>query len=135
MTESNRIEYKRELTNSLECEQDDFFVGYSMLRNKTLMRVSEIAADTLKGNPSIRYVTLSGPTFARDVAMEQPTTAVVAGHDTDAARTAQHLLNSHRFRVYLNSDHIGVELGANFHAAVACHVPCREHCPCCSLWQ
>ena len=39
MTESNRIEYKRELTNSLECEQDDFFVGYSMLRNKTLMRV------------------------------------------------------------------------------------------------
>ncbi len=39
MTESNRVEYKRELTNSLECEQDDFFVGYSMLRNKTLMRV------------------------------------------------------------------------------------------------
>jgi predicted HTH transcriptional regulator len=55
--ESNRIEYKRELTDTLEKEvvallnyhdgsaihpgqdQDDFFAGYSMPRNKTLMRV------------------------------------------------------------------------------------------------
>ena len=49
MTESNRIEYKQQLTDSLEItsagsiypgqEQDDFFAGYSMPRNKALMRI------------------------------------------------------------------------------------------------
>ena len=37
MTESNRIEYKRELTDSLE--KEDFLAGYSNPRNKALIRV------------------------------------------------------------------------------------------------
>ena len=89
------------------------------IENETLMRVSEIFDDLTPKTLNLKYVTLSGPTFAKDVAMKQPTTAVVAGKTGEAARIAQNMFNTKRFRVYLNEDHIGVELGGALKNVIA----------------
>ncbi|MBR6585721.1 MAG: NAD(P)H-dependent glycerol-3-phosphate dehydrogenase [Firmicutes bacterium] len=74
----------------------------------TLMRLSEVAKKIM---PEVRYVALSGPSHAEEVAREMPTTVVVAGYDHDLAVDVQNLFNTERFRVYTNEDLLGVELG------------------------
>src|SRR4029079_10343306 len=55
---------------------------------------------------------LSGPNFAEEIADGLPAAAVIASLDRDLAATLQELVNSPRFRVYVNSDLVGVELCA-----------------------
>ena len=74
----------------------------------TLMRLSEVAKKIM---PEVRYIALSGPSHAEEVAREMPTTVVVAGYDHDLAVDVQNLFNTERFRVYTNEDLMGVELG------------------------
>ena len=74
----------------------------------TLMRLSEVAKRIM---PEVRYIALSGPSHAEEVAREMPTTVVVAGYDHDLAVDVQNLFNTERFRVYTNEDLLGVELG------------------------
>jgi len=74
----------------------------------TLMRLSEVAKKIM---PEVRYIALSGPSHAEEVAREMPTTVVVAGYDHDLAVDVQNLFNTERFRVYTNEDLLGVELG------------------------
>ncbi len=57
----------------------------------------------------VRFSVLSGPNHAEEVAADQPTATVVAG-DPDLCNTVQRLLGGPRFRVYVNSDLVGVEL-------------------------
>ena len=54
---------------------------------------------------------LSGPTFAREVAQDLPSLIVAASRVEANARRVQAAFSSPRFRVYTNSDVIGVELG------------------------
>jgi glycerol-3-phosphate dehydrogenase (NAD(P)+) len=54
---------------------------------------------------------LSGPNLAREVVRDLPTSTVIASASDEVARRGQLLLNSQTFRVYTNSDVIGVELG------------------------
>lgn len=53
---------------------------------------------------------LSGPNMAEEVAAGLPGATVVASEDEALARRLQEALNSPRFRVYVNTDLIGVEL-------------------------
>ncbi len=53
---------------------------------------------------------LSGPNMAEEIAEGLPTAAVVASEDAAFAGELQHALNSSLFRVYVNSDLVGVEL-------------------------
>ncbi len=79
------------------------------LEEGTLSRMTEILEEIL--SPSVRVGTLSGPTFAREVALGRPTAAVVASRLEDVARSVQALLGSPSFRLYTSPDVIGVELG------------------------
>ena len=54
---------------------------------------------------------LSGPNLAGEVAAGAPTTTVVASADIQLAKYAQQVLMCSTFRVYTNTDVIGVELG------------------------
>jgi len=82
------------------------------LENGTLLRMSEVIADALRGrNFSPRVGALSGPSFAKEVARGDPTAVTVASIDNDLARAVQEAFNDSRFRVYTNDDVIGVELG------------------------
>jgi len=53
---------------------------------------------------------LSGPNMAEEVAAGLPGATVVASEDEALARRLQEALNSPQFRVYVNTDLIGVEL-------------------------
>lgn len=74
----------------------------------TLLRLSQVAGELL---PSVRYVTLSGPSHAEEVARQLPTTVAVASKDIELSMMIQDVFNTDRFRVYTNDDIVGVELG------------------------
>jgi glycerol-3-phosphate dehydrogenase (NAD(P)+) len=59
-----------------------------------------------------RVAVLSGPTHAEEIADGLPAAAVVASEDEELVTQLQHALISPRFRVYVNSDLVGVELCA-----------------------
>ena len=79
---------------------------------ETGKRISEVAGEVLGAGPGgLRFVCLSGPSFAREVAAGQPTAVVAASDDGELARTIQAELSVHNFRIYTNSDVVGTELG------------------------
>ena len=55
---------------------------------------------------------LSGPNMAREIAEGLPSAAVIASEDERLAEDLQEAINSLIFRVYVNSDLVGVELCA-----------------------
>ena len=65
------------------------------------------------------YAALSGPNLAREIARGVPTSSVIASLDAQTADRAQELLSSHLFRVYTNTDLLGVELGGALKNVVA----------------
>ena len=82
------------------------------LESASLLRMTEVIADVLRKNKfTPRLGTLSGPSFAKEVARGDPTAVTVASSDSELARAVQQAFNSSRFRVYTNDDVIGVELG------------------------
>jgi glycerol-3-phosphate dehydrogenase (NAD(P)+) len=79
-------------------------------------RMSEVASARCPGSP---IAVLSGPTFAREVALGLPTAAVVASVDPDVAKALQRQLSSPEFRLYTNRDVLGVEIGGAPKNAIA----------------
>ena len=83
----------------------------------SLMRMSEVIKDVL---PEQKLAILSGPTLAKEVLQGKPTAACVASEDMEAAEFVQHALNvPGKFRLYTNSDVIGVELGGSLKNVIA----------------
>jgi glycerol-3-phosphate dehydrogenase (NAD(P)+) len=61
--------------------------------------------------PANRVAALSGPSFAREVAMGIPTTIVCASESDATAKTVQGLFHRPEFRIYRSTDILGVEYG------------------------
>jgi glycerol-3-phosphate dehydrogenase (NAD(P)+) len=78
------------------------------IERETFALMTDIVAEELPGRP---VVALSGPSFAAEVAMRQPTAVVAASRDSAAALQTQQLFSSPEFRVYTQRDVVGVELG------------------------
>jgi glycerol-3-phosphate dehydrogenase (NAD(P)+) len=78
---------------------------------ETLRTVSQICTELLPAELTGRFVALSGPTFAREVAQGLPSLIVAASRDEAAARRVQAAFSCPCLRVYTNTDVIGVELG------------------------
>jgi glycerol-3-phosphate dehydrogenase (NAD(P)+) len=72
------------------------------------LRMSELFAGLL---PDHAAAALSGPSFAREVALGKPTALVIASTDVRVARRLQERLTAPAFRLYTNRDLVGVELG------------------------
>jgi glycerol-3-phosphate dehydrogenase (NAD(P)+) len=66
-----------------------------------------------------RFVALSGPSFALEVARGLPTAAVLAGDDGELLSRLQKALSSPAFRFYSSSDVVGVELAGALKNVVA----------------
>ena len=83
----------------------------------SLKRMSEVIKDEL---PNSKLVILSGPTLAKEILNGCPTAASVASEDMNAAEFVQkHLSVVSKFRLYTNSDVIGVELGGSLKNVIA----------------
>jgi glycerol-3-phosphate dehydrogenase (NAD(P)+) len=78
---------------------------------ETLRTVSQICCGVLGDAAIERYVALSGPTFAREVAQELPSLIVAASKNPAASKRVQAAFSCSCLRVYTNSDVVGVELG------------------------
>jgi len=61
--------------------------------------------------PANRVAALSGPSFAREVALGIPTTVVCACESDGTAKTVQGLFHRPEFRIYRSTDILGVEYG------------------------
>ncbi|PKR78859.1 NAD(P)H-dependent glycerol-3-phosphate dehydrogenase [Halalkalibacillus sediminis] len=78
---------------------------------ETHKRISEMMTDELGNERGNKIVVLAGPSHAEEVAKRQPTTVTVSSYDLGQAEAAQDLFMNDRFRVYTNSDLVGVEIG------------------------
>ncbi|HIC97825.1 MAG TPA: NAD(P)-dependent glycerol-3-phosphate dehydrogenase [Aquificaceae bacterium] len=88
----------------------------------TFRRVSEIIAET---QHDVRVFALSGPSFAEEVSRGLPTAVVLAyGEHREDALELQRAFSGENFRVYLNDDIVGVELGGALKniVAIACGI-------------
>jgi glycerol-3-phosphate dehydrogenase (NAD(P)+) len=61
--------------------------------------------------PGTRVGVISGPSFALEVALGQPTALVAASHDAALCDLSVQALHSDSLRIYTSSDPIGVEVG------------------------
>jgi len=86
------------------------------LEDGTLYRFSEVLEQEL---PMARIAVLSGPSHAEEVARQVPTLVTVSAKDLSAARQVQLALSQKNFRIYLNEDLIGVELGGALKNVIA----------------
>ena len=83
----------------------------------SLMRMSEVIKDVL---PEQKLAILSGPTLAKEVLQGKPTAACVACEDIETAQFVQKACNvPNKFRLYTNTDVIGVELGGSLKNVIA----------------
>ena len=87
------------------------------IENKTLLRPTQILTEVLKLKPNAAHhsakhelVVLSGPTIADELARKLPATACAASYDEKLAKKVQRTFSVPWFRVYTNTDVVGVEL-------------------------
>ena len=85
----------------------------------TGLRMSEVLTQELPESLRSRICALSGPNLSAEIAQEWPSTTVVASRDEHAASIAQAALMTPYFRVYTNSDVVGVELGGALKNVIA----------------
>ncbi len=85
----------------------------------TLQRMSEVLSETAARRQASRVASLSGPSFAREVAAGMPTAVTVAAADPAVAERLQQTFLAPTFRVYASTDLIGVEIGGTVKNVIA----------------
>jgi glycerol-3-phosphate dehydrogenase (NAD(P)+) len=89
------------------------------IENGTLRLMSELIAEEL-GQERTPYITaLSGPSFAKEVALGMPTNIVLAAKDRLVGDAVQQRVATERFRVYTSEDLVGVQLGGALKNVIA----------------
>lgn len=86
------------------------------LEEGTHKRMSEVLQDEI---PQGKIVILSGPSHAEEVARDIPTTVVVASTVSRYAEIIQEELSNPLFRIYVNNDIIGCEIGGSLKNIIA----------------
>jgi glycerol-3-phosphate dehydrogenase (NAD(P)+) len=92
------------------------------LEEVTLQRMTEVIAEVFSQDPrrsSQPIGALSGPSFALEVARGDPTAITIASQNAALLRTVQQEFSDPSFRIYTNSDVIGVELGGALKNTIA----------------
>ncbi|ABB24899.1 NAD(P)H-dependent glycerol-3-phosphate dehydrogenase [Pelodictyon luteolum] len=83
------------------------------------MRMTEVLMDELPGLQPGRVAALYGPSHAEEVAREQPTTVVASSPSMETAEAVQEVFHTSRFRVYVNTDIVGVEVAGSVKNIIA----------------
>lgn len=89
------------------------------IENETLLTMSELLHEILPSPNRNKLAYLSGPSFAREVALGMPTAVTIASKNPDAAKFCQHVFSNHRFRVYTTEDIVGSELASALKNVIA----------------
>jgi glycerol-3-phosphate dehydrogenase (NAD(P)+) len=86
------------------------------IEGETLRRPSQVLRQILPGRA---VAILSGPSHAEEVARRIPSSVVIGAAARPLARRMQKLFTTTRFRVYANTDPVGVELAGAFKNVIA----------------
>lgn len=87
------------------------------LEDDTLKRMSEVLEEELPAGQPV--VVLSGPSHAEEVALGMPTTVVAASRDSKYSDYVQSIMSNNTFRIYINNDLVGCELGGSLKNVIA----------------
>ena len=85
------------------------------IEDTTFKRMSQVVAEHAANS----FATLSGPSFAQEVAAGMPTALTIAANDDAIGKIAQDAFTSPTLRVYRNEDVIGTELGGALKNVIA----------------
>lgn len=91
------------------------------VENDTLLRMSQVIDEVISRYCGFKptLAALSGPSFAKEVAEGKPTAVTVASSDRALAARVQKEFSDPNFRIYLNDDLVGVELGGALKNVIA----------------
>lgn len=89
------------------------------IENKTHLTMLGVLKDMLPSISQDNLVALSGPSFAKEVALQMPTVVAVASTNAKTAKLVQHVFATPNFRVYTNDDPVGVEVGGAIKNVIA----------------
>ncbi len=81
------------------------------IEEKTHLTMSAVLKECIPGLTDDMVAVLSGPSFAKEVAEKVPTAISVGSKNIETAVFVQHVFATDYFRVYVNNDPIGMELG------------------------
>ncbi len=105
-----------EVVSKLDLKGKNFISASKGIDTRTLKRITQIVREREK---EVNLFVLSGPSFAEEVSKGLPTALVLGYEREEEARRIQEALNSKTFRVYLNPDLVGVELGGALKNVIA----------------
>ncbi len=86
------------------------------IEEATLMPMADVIEQEV---PQADVAVMSGPTHAEEVGIGMPTTIVVGAKSRKTAAFIQNIFMNERFRVYISSDILGIELGGSLKNVVA----------------
>ena len=90
------------------------------IEDHTSLRMTEVIESSVASSGlNLQIGSLSGPSFAQEVAAAMPTAVTIAFADVQTAGTVQLAFSSGSFRLYTNDDVIGVELGGALKNVIA----------------
>jgi glycerol-3-phosphate dehydrogenase (NAD(P)+) len=89
------------------------------IENDTLLLMTEVMAEVLPAALHPYLAVLSGPSFAREVAVKHPTAVTLAASDLKVAERCQELFQTDWFRTYTSTDAVGVQLGGALKNVIA----------------
>ena len=95
------------------------------IEDRTMLRMTEVISSSCATSNAavpprdLLIGALSGPSFAQEVALGQPTAVTVAFHDPAIAARIQHEFSSESLRLYTSTDVIGIELGGALKNVIA----------------
>jgi glycerol-3-phosphate dehydrogenase (NAD(P)+) len=86
------------------------------LERGSLLRMTQVIKEVLPGHPA---AALTGPNIAKEILQGKAAAAVVATEDLDVAAEIQKVVTRGVFRVYVNHDVVGCEIGGALKNVVA----------------
>ncbi len=86
------------------------------LEQESLLRMTQVIKDVLPGHPA---AALTGPNLAKEIMAGQAAASVVATEDLEVAAALQQVFMRGLFRVYINHDIIGCEMGGALKNVIA----------------
>ncbi|SEK26625.1 glycerol 3-phosphate dehydrogenase (NAD(P)+) [Stigmatella aurantiaca] len=89
------------------------------IENETLLTMTELLEDCLPEEFHPYIAVLSGPSFARELALRSPTVVTIASHWEKVAARCQKMLQTETFRSYTSNDVVGVQYGGALKNVIA----------------
>lgn len=89
------------------------------IENETLLMMTEVMESVLPEEFHPYLAVLSGPSFAKELAMRAPTVVTIASHWDKVALRCQRAFQTDTFRSYTSGDVVGVQMGGALKNVIA----------------